>query len=295
MSASVVGAGGLHRVLDTGPELGQNVDSTVDIELKLLLEAIFQRYHCDFRGYAMSSLRRRLGQAMDRFGAASLSVLQGRVLHDAQAMSILIDYLTVQVSEMFRDPTHFLALRRDVLPILATYPSLKIWIAGCSTGEEIYSIAILLEEEGLLDRAIIYATDVNDEALRKAEAGVYALDRVAGFSENYLNAGGRGSLSDWYTAAYDGVVFDRRLRRNTVFSDHSLSTDGDFTQTHLVLCRNVLIYFERALQDRAIALFEQSLVPRGFLALGCKENLSMSARAADFDVFDLRERIYRKR
>jgi len=270
-------------------------DGTFDIELKLLLEAIFQRYHCDFRGYAMSSLRRRLRQAMDRFGADSLSVLQGRVLHDAHAMSILLDYLTVQVSEMFRDPTHFLALRRDVLPILATYPSLKIWIAGCSTGEEIYSMAILLEEEGLLDRAIIYATDVNDEALRKAEAGVYALDRVAGFSENYAKAGGKGSLSDWYTAAYNGVVFDRRLRRNVVFSDHSLATDGDFTETHLVLCRNVLIYFDRELQDRAIALFEQSLVPRGFLALGSKENLRVSSHAAAFDTFDMHGRIYRKR
>ena len=287
MNASGVGDGGLYG--------GPVIDSTFDIELKLLLEAIFQRYHCDFRGYAMSSLRRRLGHAMDRFGATSLSVLQGHVLHDAHAMSILIDYLTVQVSDMFRDPTHFLALRRDVLPILATYPSLKIWIAGCSTGEEIYSIAILLEEEGLLDRAIIYATDVNDEALRKAEAGVYALDRVAGFSENYLKAGGKGSLSDWYTAAYDGVVFDRRLRRSVVFSDHSLSTDGDFTETHLVLCRNVLIYFERALLDRVITLFAQSLVPRGFLALGSKENLGVSSRTADFDVFDLRERIYRKR
>jgi len=274
---------------------GQDGDGVFDIELKLLLEAIFQRYHYDFRDYAMSSLRRRLRQAMERFGASSLSVLQDRVLHDAHALPILLDYLTIQVSEMFRDSTHFLALRRDVLPILATYPSLKIWIAGCSTGEEFYSMAILLEEEGLLDRAIIYATDVNEEALRKAEAGVYALDRVAGFSESYAKAGGKGSLSDWYTAAYNGVVFDRRLRRNVVFSDHSLATDGDFTETHLVLCRNVLIYFDRELQDRALALFEQSLVPRGFLALGSKENLRVSSHAAAFDAFDMHERIYRKR
>jgi len=274
---------------------GRDGGSAFDIELKLLLDAIFQRYHCDFRGYAMSSLRRRLRHAMDRFGAASLSVLHDRVLHDRQALSIFLDYLTVQVSEMFRDPTHFLALRRDVLPILATYPSLKIWIAGCSTGEEFYSLAIALEEEGLLDRAILYVTDVNDEALRKAEAGVYALDRVARFSESYAKAGGKGSLSDWYTAAYDGVVFDRRLRRNAVFSDHSLSTDGDFTETHLVMCRNVLIYFDRQLQDRAIALFGQSLVPRGFLALGSSENLRVSSRAPAFEIFDGRERIYRRR
>jgi len=273
---------------------GQSGESAFDIEVTLLLEAIFQRYHCDFRGYAKSSLRRRLRQAMDRFGDASLSALQGRVLHDAQALSILLDYLTVQVSEMFRDPTHFLALRRDVLPLLATYPSLKIWSAGCSTGEELYSLAITLAEAGLLDRTIIYATDVNEEALRKAEAGVYALDRVAGFSANYAKAGGTGSLSDWFTAAYDGVVFDRRLRRNVVFSDHSLSTDGDFAATHLVMCRNVLIYFDRELQDRAISLFEQSLVPRGFLALGSKENLHVSSRAAAFETFDGRERIYRK-
>jgi len=274
---------------------GQDGSGVFDIEVKLLLEAIFQKYHCDFRGYAMSSMRRRLRQAMDRFGAASLSVLQDRVLHDRQALSIFLDYLTVQVSEMFRDPTHFLALRREVLPILATYPSLKIWIAGCSMGEEFYSMAIILEEEGLLDRAILYATDVNDEALRKAEAGVYALDRVAGFSESYAKAGGKGSLSDWYTAAYDGVVFDRRLRRNAVFSDHSLSTDGDFTETHLVMCRNVLIYFDRQLQDRAIALFGQSLVPRGFLALGSRENLRESSSAPAFEIFDGRERIYRRR
>ena len=274
---------------------GQSGERAFDIELTLLLEAIFQHYHCDFRGYAKSSLRRRMRQAMERFGDTSLSALQGRVLHDAQALPILLDYLTVQVSEMFRDPTHFLALRRDVLPLLATYPSLKIWIAGCSTGEELYSLAITLAEAGLLDRTIIYATDVNEEALRKAEAGVYALDRVAGFSANYVKAGGTGSLSDWFTAAYDGVVFDRRLRRNVVFSDHSLSTDGDFAATHLVMCRNVLIYFDRELQDRAIALFEQSLVPRGFLALGSKENLRVSSRAAAFETFDGRERIYRKR
>jgi len=269
-------------------------ESAFDIELTLLLEAIFQSYHCDFRGYAKSSLRRRLRQAMERFGDTSLSALQGRVLHDAQALPILLDYLTVQVSEMFRDPTHFLALRRDVLPLLATYPSLKIWIAGCSTGEELYSLAITLAEAGLLDRTIIYATDVNEEALCKAEAGVYALDRVAGFSANYAKTGGTGSLSDWFTAAYDGVVFDRRLRRNVVFSDHSLATDGDFAATHLVMCRNVLIYFDRELQDRVIALFEQSLVPRGFLALGSKENLRVSSRAPAFETFDGRERIYRK-
>ena len=275
--------------------LEQHGGGPFDIELTLLLEAIFQQYHCDFRGYALSSLRRRMHQAMQHFEAASLSELQGRVLHDAQAMSVLLGYLTVQVSDMFRDPTHFLALRREVLPILATYPSFKIWIAGCSSGEEFYSMAILLEEEGLLDRAMIYATDVNDEALRKAHAGVYALDRVAGFSRNYAEAGGKGSLSDWYTAAYNGVIFDRRLRRNAVFTDHSLATDGDFTETHLVLCRNVLIYFEHPLQDRAIALFAQSLVPRGFLALGSKESLGVPSRAPVFETFDGHERIYRKK
>jgi chemotaxis protein methyltransferase CheR len=266
-----------------------------DIEITLILEAIFQQYHCDFRGYTLSTLRRRMHQAMQRFELATLSELQGRVLHDPQAMSVLLGYLTVQVSDMFRDPSHFLALRRDVLPMLATYPSFKVWIAGCSSGEEFYSMAILLEEEGLLDRAMIYATDINEEALRKAQAGVYALDRVAGFSHNYAKAGGKGSLSDWYTAAYNGVIFDQRLRRNVVFSDHSLATDGDFTETHLVLCRNVLIYFERPLQDRAIALFAQSLVPRGFLALGSKESLGVPSRAPIFEPFNRHERIYRKK
>ncbi len=273
----------------------QHAGAAFDIELTLLLEAIFQHYHCDFRGYTLSTLRRRMHQALQRFGLDSLSAMQGRVLHDAQAMSLLLGYLTVQVSDMFRDPTHFLALRRDVLPILATYPSFKIWLAGCSSGEEFYAIAILLEEAGLLDRAMIYATDVNDEALRKAQAGVYAVDRVAGFSHNYVEAGGKGSLSDWYTAAYNGVIFDKCLRRNVVFADHSLATDGDFTETHLVLCRNVLIYFERPLQDRAIALFAQSLVPRGFLALGSKESLGVPSRNPVFETFDRHERIYRKK
>jgi chemotaxis protein methyltransferase CheR len=204
----------------------------------------------------------------------------------------LLSYLTVQVSEMFRDPSFFRALREEVVPHLATYPSLKVWVAGCSAGEELYSLAILFREEGLEARTIFYATDINTEALRKAEAGVYSLDRIAQFTENHRHAGGKSSLSDYYTAAYGNAVFDKTLRRRAVFSDHSLASDAVFAEVHLVCCRNVLIYFDRELQDRAIRLFKDSLVRKGFLGLGAKESLHFSAHRSFFTDFVRTERIY---
>ncbi|MGC4062825.1 MAG: protein-glutamate O-methyltransferase CheR [Aquabacterium sp.] len=266
-----------------------------DIELQLLLDAIYYKYHYDFRGYATASLKRRLTTAMERFGCQTLSQLQGQVLHEPGAFVALLDYLTVQVSEMFRDPPYFRALREKVVPLLRTYPSLKVWIAGCSTGEEVYSMAILLQEEGLLERTLIYATDINAQALQQAEAGIYDIGRVAGFSENYLQSGGRASLSDYYTAAYGRAVFDKRLRQHVVFSDHSLATDSVFAEVHLVSCRNVLIYFDRALQDRALGLFNEALCHRGFLGMGSKESLRFSAQADNFDEFVPADRIYRQR
>jgi chemotaxis protein methyltransferase CheR len=196
---------------------------------------------------------------------------------------------------MFRDPDFYGALRKKVVPLLQTYPSLKIWVPGCSAGEEVYSLAILLREEGLLERTIIYATDIDQEALRKAEAGVYDLERMAKFSEAYLASGGRGSLADYYTVGYGAAMFDKTLRKDVVFSDHSLSTDGVFAETQLVSCRNVLIYFDRELQDRAISLFRDSLCRKGFLCLGTKETLSFSRHASFFDEFARQERIYQKR
>ncbi|MFG5409304.1 CheR family methyltransferase [Piscinibacter sakaiensis] len=265
--------------------------------MRLLLEALMSRYQHDFRAYAPSSLRRRLRQAMERFGTERLSELQGRVLRDPALFARLLQYLTVQVSDMFRDPPYFLTLRRQVLPELSTYPSLKIWVAGCSHGEEVWSLAVLLHEEGLLERSIVYATDINPEALARAEAGVYALDRAAGFSRNYLAAGGRHSLSDYFASGYEGIVFDRALKRQIVFADHSLATDAVFSETHLVSCRNVLIYFGDALQARAVGLFRESLVRRGFLGLGSRESLQFSAHAEAFDAFHPQPdvRLYRRR
>lgn len=268
--------------------------SLADIEVRLLVEAIFLRYGHDFRDYAQASLKRRVLQAQQRMGAGSISALQELVLHDAKAFARLLQYLTVPVSEMFRDPPYFLALRKHVVPVLRTYPSLKIWIAGCSTGEEPYSVAILLREEGLLDRTILYATDINHESLDKARQGIFPLDSMQAFTQNYQRAGGTRSFSDYYTAAYGGALFDKSLRENITFADHSLATDAVFSETHFVSCRNVLIYFNRALQDRALGLFHDSLAHRGFLGLGTKETLEFSAYGDRFEPVARRERIYRK-
>jgi chemotaxis protein methyltransferase CheR len=265
-----------------------------DIEMGLLIEAIYLKYHYDFRGYAPSSLKRRLAAALNRFECRSLSLLQDRVLRDPQLFAQLLDYLTVQVSDLFRDPGYFQALRGSVLPLLRTYPSIKIWVAGCSTGEEVYSLAILMHEEGLLDRTLIYATDINPGALRRAEAGVYEISRMAGFSTSYQSAGGRYSLSDYYTAAYSGARFKDFLRRNVLFFDHSLATDSVFAEVQLVSCRNVLIYFEPPLKDRAIALFREALPYKGFLGLGSRESLRFTRHADDFKPYVEGERIYQK-
>lgn len=268
---------------------------TEDIELRLLLEALFQRYHYDFRNYSMASVKRRMKLAKEQFGCDTFSQLQDRLLHDASLIPQLLSYLTIQVSEMFRDPSYFKAIREQVIPHLRTYPSLKIWIAGCSHGEELYSFVILFREEGLEDRTLFYATDINPEALRHAEAGVFPLDRIALFTENHQRSGGKSSLSDYYTAAYGAASFDKTLRRNVVFSDHSLVTDAVFAEMQLISCRNVLIYFDRDLQDRAIGLFKDSLSRKGFLGLGAKENIRFSRDSDLFDDFVREERIYQKR
>jgi chemotaxis protein methyltransferase CheR len=270
------------------------VDSVFDIELKLLLEGILLQYQHDFRNYSVASLSRRVRQAMERFSCTTVSQLQDIVLHDPAMFSQMLQYFTVQVSEMFRDPAYFRALREKVVPVLRTYPSIKIWVAGCSSGEEVWSLAIMLEEEGLLDRTMIYATDINVEALKIAESGIYAIDRIAQFSNNYQLAGGQRSLSDYYTAAYNGAIFDRNLRRQFVFADHSLATDSVFSEVHMVSCRNVMIYFNRELQDRATGLFHEALVNRGFLGLGMKESMRFTAHADVFREFALAEKIYQR-
>jgi chemotaxis protein methyltransferase CheR len=265
-----------------------------DIELRLLLDAIFQRYHYDFRRYAEASLKRRVAMALTHFGCETISRLQDRVLHEPSVFTELLRFLTVQVSDLFRDPSYFRAIRDKVVPYLRTYPSLKVWVAGCATGEEAYSLAILFAEEGLLDRTLIYATDINPDSLRAAEGGIYNVDRFARFSESYLLSGGRASLSDYYTARYSSAVFDRALKRSIFFSDHSLATDNAFAEVELISCRNVLIYFERELQDRAIGVLRDSLCRKGFLGLGLKETLRFSAHAAAFTEFDREDRIYQR-
>ena len=266
-----------------------------DIELRLLVEAIYLKFHYDFRGYAAASLKRRMGTAMIRFGCETLSQLQHRLLHEPAIFPAMLDYLTVQVSEMFRDPGYYKALRDEVVPLLRTYPSLKVWVAGCSAGEEVYSLAILLREEGLLDRTLIYATDINLDALKRAENGVYALDDMANFTRNHQRSGARGSLSEHYTAAYGRAVFDKSLKKHIVFSDHSLATDSVFAEVHLVSCRNVLIYFDRVLQDRALGLFSGALCRRGFLGLGSKESMRFSKHRDDFTDFVPQDKIFQRK
>ena len=268
--------------------------SVTEIELRLLMEAIYLRYSYDFRDYTGASQKRRVTHALGQLGLASISDLQERVLRDPAVFAQLLQFLTVPVSEMFRDPAYFLALRRQVLPVLETYPSIKIWIAGCSTGEEAYSMAIMLREEGLLQRAQIYATDINPVSLEKARQGIFPLEAVRGYTTNYQQSGGRRAFSDYYTAAYDAARFDPSLCADVIFADHSLATDSVFAETQLVSCRNVLIYFNRTLQDRALGLFHESLCHRGFLGLGSKESIDFSGYATRFGPLARDERIYRK-
>lgn len=265
-----------------------------DGELLRLLEAVHARYHYDFRNYAPASLHRRVAQARAGLRCRSLDELRERVLQDEAMFTRLLSYLTVQVSDLFRDPPYWRALREQAAGWLRTWPSLRCWVAGCSTGEEVWSLAILLKEEGLLDGTLVYATDINPAALRAAEAGIYPLERMPAFSQAYLAAGGRGSLSDHYTAAYGAAAFDRSLRRHLVFADHSLATDHVFAEVQLVSCRNVLIYFDRELQGRAAGLFAEALCHGGFLGLGARESLQFTAHASRFRAFATDVRLYRR-
>ncbi len=265
------------------------------LEIQLLLEAVYQRYHYDFRNYAQASIKRRLRQAREQLGYPTFSALQDALLRNPALLSSLLGYLTIQVSEMFRDPSYFRALREKVLPHLRTYPSLKVWVAGCSEGEELYSLVILFREEGLEERTLFYATDISQEALDKASAGIYSLDRIQLFTENHRKSGGKSSLSDYYSAAYGRASFDKSLRQRVVFSDHSLVTDAVFAEMHLISCRNVMIYFDRGLQDRALGLFNDSLARKGFLGLGAKESLRFSSHAGAFTDFVKEEKIYQRR
>lgn len=277
-------------------QAAQPVDPGPDeIELQLLLEAIYQRYGYDFRSYSRASLRRRVDQHLLIARYPHVGELIHRILHDGEAFSALLSGLTINVTEMFRDPEFYLAFREKVVPVLRTHPFLKIWHAGCATGEEIYSMAILLEEEGLYERSQIYATDIDKEVLEKARKGIYSVAELRKYTDNYLRAGGKGSLSDYYTAKYDNVILDPRLKKNVIFADHDLATDQVFGEMQVVLCRNVIIYFNKELQNRVFNLFHDSLDIGGTLCLGNKESLRFASCADQFDVVDKAQRIYRKR
>jgi chemotaxis protein methyltransferase CheR len=265
------------------------------LELELLLEAIHQRYGFDFRGYARASLRRRLWRRADLEGLRSLSGLQERILHDPKSMERLLADLSINVTAMFRDPSFYVALRERVLPLLRTNPFNRIWVAGCSTGEEVVSIAITLHEQGVLERARIYATDMDAEVLARARAGAFPLEKLQEYTRNYLEAGGVEAFSAYYTATGDQAVFDPELLRDVVFAQHNLATDGSFNEFDLVVCRNVLIYFGRELQDRVLVLFDQSLSRRGVLGLGRKETLHGTAVNARYEPLVEVEKIYRRR
>lgn len=265
-----------------------------DIEIQLFVRAMQLRHGYDFSEYAPASLKRRVQQLVRTHDTTSISELTRRVLHVQGFVTRVIEGLSVPVSEMFRDPPVFRVLRDKVLPVLASYPEINIWQAGCAHGQEVYSLAILLEEAGLYERSRIYATDFNDAALATAAEGIYATREARDWSRNYIEAGGLHSLSDYYSARYDFIKLDQRLRRNVTFFNHNLVTDEVFCEAHLILCRNVLIYFNNALQDRTLGLFRDSLVRGGFLCLGTRENIDFSPAAAGFSDVDHALRVYHK-
>lgn len=265
-----------------------------EIEFKLLLEAIHLKYGYDFRGYAAGSLSRRMRALLNRYRMTEFCQLLLRILKEPDFFRTILPHLTVTTSEMFRDPSFYRTLRTEVIPTLKTFASLNVWIAGCSNGQEAYSMAIMLHEEGLLDRTVIFATDVNPAALKSAREGIFATDVIQLYTRNYVEAGGTASFSDYYTADYGYARMASFLKDNMVFSEHNLGTDGVFSEMHLVSCRNVLIYFDKDLQNRVLNLFRESLRFRGYLCLGSKENLRFSNQAAAFDVIDAKNKIYQK-
>ncbi len=275
------------------PETEKSIEK---IEINLLLEAIFQQYGYDFRDYSRAHIKRRINHRKAMSGLKSITRMQEKVLYDQDFFNKLLLDFSINVTEMFRDPEFYNFLRRRVISRLKTYPFLKIWVAGCSSGEEVYSMAILFREEGIYDRVQIYATDFNENILAKAKEGIYPVKVMKKYCENYTKAGGTGDFSDYYISKYDSAMMSQELRENIVFADHNLVTDGAFGEMNMVVCRNVLIYFTRDLQKRVIELFAESLVPGGFLCLGSKEGITFidsKRRFNDFEtVFNTFQRKY---
>jgi chemotaxis protein methyltransferase CheR len=269
-------------------------DELETIEMELLLDGIFRKYGYDFRSYAPSSIRRRMWNMVRAEGLKTISGLQERVLHDPACMERFLLALSVNVTAMFRDPKFYLAFRQQVVPLLRTYPFIRIWHVGCSTGEEVYSMAILLQEEGLYTRCRLYATDMDESVLRRARDGIFRLEKMQDYTTNYVRAGGRRSFSEYYTAAYDHAIFNASLKENVVFAQHNLVTDGSFNEFNAILCRNVLIYFNKALQDRVHHLLYDSLAMFGVLGLGDKESLMFTPHQRDYVELEPGEKLYRK-
>ncbi|MFL5565212.1 MAG: CheR family methyltransferase [Gemmatimonadaceae bacterium] len=264
------------------------------IEIELLLEGIFRHYGFDFRAYAYASIRRRLWKRIEEEGLNSISALQERVLHEPEMMEKLLLDLSINVTAMFCDPTFYVTFREHVVPLLRTYPFIRVWHAGCSTGEEVYSMAMVLREEGLYDRARIYATDINEVVLQRAKAGIFPLERMQEYTDNYIRAGGKQSFSEYYTAKYGGALFDQSLTKNVIFSQHNLVTDRSFSEFNVILCRNVLIYFDKTLQSKVHSLFYDSLAMFGVLGLGSKETLRFMAHEECYEQIAPPEKIFRK-
>lgn len=274
----------------------QNASDDLErLEINLLVEGVYQHYGCDFRDYAYASLRRRVWNVVHSEHLGTVTSLLDRILHDPACMERFLAQLTVNVTAMFRDPTFYVAFREQVVPLLRAYPFIRIWHAGCSTGEEVYSMAILLQEEDLYRRCRIYATDLNELALKKARDGIFSLECMKEYAANYAAAGGTGSFSDYYTAADDHAIFRQSLRKNVVFSHHNLATDGSFNEFNVVLCRNVMIYFNSKLQERVHGLLHESLRRFGILVLGQKESIKSTSFEEKYEELDGRERIYRRR
>ena len=265
-----------------------------DPEVKTLLDVIFEHYGYDFREYSHASMQRRIYSAQISLGVKSIAELQKRIIEDANFLDRFISNVTVNVTEMFRDPEVFLRIRELVIPVLKTYPSIRIWHAGCSTGEEVYSMAILLKEAGLYEKSFLYATDLNSAVLEKAKAAVYPAEQIQASTANYQKAGGLESFSDYYTIKNDRLTIDESLKKNILFSPHNLAVDQVFSEVHVVFCRNVLIYFSKTLQDRVVSLCHESLIRRGFLILGTKETTEFTTADSEFEKVDRQMRIYRK-
>ena len=278
---------------ETDPLLQQIV--TQDIEIDLLLEGVFRKFGYDFRNYNKAHVKRRLIHRQQALGLKSISELQHKALHEPDFIQLILKDLSINVTEMYRDPGFYKSVRNEVFPILRTYPYIKIWHAGCATGEEVYSFAIMLKEEGLYNRAQIYATDFNPAVLETAKKGIYPISKIKDFTLNYQQAGGKQSFSDYYIAKYDSAILDPHLKQNVVFAEHNLVTDSVFAEVHLIICRNVLIYFNKNLQNTVVKLFSDSLVKGGFLGLGSKENLMFTEVYSHFEVVDAKEKIYKKR